>query len=478
MDRARTSALLAELSVRVGTGTLLWRGPDLSGSDVDLVALPGAEAALAAMLRDAGLEAGPGDPSHVVWRPRDGADVAIDVLPWTAWPAYYPSLRRVVSRARPAPATPPVAAPEDRLLMLGAEAVAGRPLAKIASRAESLLNDAGVRDRLDAVAAAEGLETFACLVAAPERLRERGRHGRLPYPSAVRAAVRSAPARAALRSRVAARRRRLVGDRPARRGRAAAGWGVTLRRIAHHPRSAGHDRPLLVAVSGMDGSGKSTVTEALRAGLAERGAPAITTWGRFAGDTEVLDRVALVGKRLLRRPETTADPVAAGAPAEEEEDGPVLPSRRGPVGWIWVLFLAALSARRLRQAGRHRRGGISVVADRWLADSVVDMELRYGRHRVAELVMSVAAPRPDLGLILLVDHATAFRRNSEDQARWVLAAMEAGYAQAVGRFGLVPLDARRSAAEVVRDARALLDTLPLRAFEGRQRATPPDGTER
>lgn len=454
MDRERAETLLARLGRRVGGGVLMWRGAELDGADLDLLVLAGAEGALAATLRADGLRPAAGDPGHSVWRSPDGSDLEVDVLRWSAWPAYYPSLAGIVERSGQ-PGTPlPVAAPEDRLLMLAAEAVAGRPLAKVASRARRLLADHTTRERLAALGRSEGMTALAALVLEPDRLERRGRRGRLSYAQALVLARGSPAARAALRSRLLARLR------------ATGAWqGAKSARDARRRRTG-----LLVTVSGMDGSGKSTLAATLSDQLLADGRPTEAVWSRFGGDTEVLDRVAGVAKRILRRRGTIADPVAAGGrgrselkagPRRADRADPPPPPRRGPTAWAWVTFVAALAGRRLRAAARRRRGGTTVICDRWVADAVVDMELRYGRHRLAELAMSLAAPRPDLALLLVVDHRTAFERNSEDQAGWVLDRMERGYADAAKRWGLTPIGASRDASLVASEAGALLEALVL-----------------
>jgi len=439
VDRERCEALLAKLSTHVGEGALLWRGADLGGSDVDLVALRGSEGAIAAVLREERFLPTRGDPGHVFWRSEDGNAVAIDVLSWAAWPRYYPSLAGITARARRGEGPLPVSSPEDRLLIFGAEAVAGRPLEKIARRARELLRDPEVRERLDALARTEGLEQLAAIVAEPDRLLRRGRWGRLPYTAALVAASRSHPARAALRRRVSVRSR--------------AGLS---RAVPRHRRR--RPRGLLVTVSGMDGSGKSTTAEALRAGLEQSGRPVTKVWGRFAGDIEVLDPVASAVKAVLGSRPSIGGPVSA---REQERAGPRTADqgRRGPVAWTWVAFIAVVRARRLHRATRPRRHAVAVVCDRWLPDAVVDMELRYGRHRTAELLMSLVAARPDLAILLDIDHATAYERNPEDQARWVLEDMERRYSEAAGRWEMVPIDARQAPDKVVDQAWTLTESI-------------------
>src|SRR5207253_1985706 len=88
-----------------------------------------------------------------IWSAPDGS-ARFDVMPASAWPPYYPPLSGVVERARPGRQPLPVASEEDRLLILAADAVTGRPVEKLTRRMRSLLEAPGVSGRLEAVARA------------------------------------------------------------------------------------------------------------------------------------------------------------------------------------------------------------------------------------------------------------------------------------------------------------------------------------
>jgi hypothetical protein len=430
VDEAAARALIATVAREVGPNAILWRGDALGGSDVDLVVLPSAEARLAATLAAAGLRPALSDPGHVMWTPPGGADVAIDVLSAAHWPAYYPSLEGVRERASAADGGLPVASAEDRLLIVAAEAVGGRPLEKVLRKARPLLEAPGTGDRLAALAAVERMEPLGALVRDPDRLARRARRGRLPYPSAVMAALRSDAARAALRERVAGR----VG----RRRRRTQG--------------------VLVTLSGMDGAGKSTFTAAVRAHLERRGLPARDEIVRIGRRGARLDRIAVPVKRLLRREGSTADPVAAGdEQAKASGRAPAEAPRRG-IGWVWTVIVAvenALAARRIARARRQT----NVVTDRWLPDYLVDFELRYGRHPLGGRILRAGIPRADLAVLLEIDAETSAARKPGDQAPSVLARMEERYASVATELGLVRIDGRAPREDVEAAVLALVDSL-------------------
>lgn len=441
----RLRELLATAARRLGDRAVLWRGEDLGGSDVDLLVTPDGEAALTRLLAGAGLRPAPGDPGHVVWSGR--GLTPIDVLHAPAWPSYYPSLAGVLGRLERGGALPPRLSAADRALVLAAEAVAGKPLEKVHRRAAPAVAAAG--GSLGAVAAEEGLSELAQLISGPGELARRERRGRLPYPAAVGLALRSGAARAALRTRLASRAAALTG-RPAPR-----------------PRDRGDAQPLLLALSGMDGAGKSTAAEVLRQRLEVSGLPAEIAWARIGGESALLDRLAGPVKRVLGRRGTVADPIAAGGPAiaktrDPREEG----GRRRLTSWAWIVIVAWANARSYRAAAAARRRGVTVVCDRWATDALVDLELRYGRHGVARAVLRHLPPRPDMAILLEIDAATAAARKPGDQARWVLDEMERLYVLEASASSLTRVDARLPREDVQEHLGALVDALVARGRDG------------
>jgi thymidylate kinase len=103
------------------------------------------------------------------------------------------------------------------------------------------------------------------------------------------------------------------------------------------------------------------------------------------------------------------------------------------------------------------RSGTSVVADRWVTDSLVDLELRYGRHAVAERVLTGLAPRADLDILLEIDAATSAQRKPDDWPVPVLERMEAAYARVAELTGARRIDAARPRDEVLAELAELVD---------------------
>lgn len=443
MTEDPTSALLERVAGLLGYRAILWRGAE-PGSDVDLLVLDSALPELSRLLTEAGLHAEAGDPGHVVWMPSSpgGGPLPLDILAFSSWPSHYPSLPGVMSRLQTSEAGPPVASAADRALIFAAEAVGGRPVEKVVDRIRPLLEGSGFPDDLRQVAAGEDLEALADLIGRPDALTALARRGRLPYPRAAALAVRSAAARAAVGARVAARLAEMASG-PSRGRRRRAGPG-----------------PLLVTVSGMDGAGKSTAAGIIEARLRAQGLPAAVIWARIGGESALLNRLATPVKRVLRRSGTVADPVAAGGPGiEKVQDPREAGGRRRLVSWAWIVIVATANALSYRRAASERRRGMHVICDRWATDAFVDLELRYGRHRVAEAMLRHLSPERDLGILLEVDARTAALRKPGDQAEHVLAAMEPLYARRAREEGLVRIDSRRPPADIEQTLSAVVDAL-------------------
>ena len=456
-QNARANDLLAALGREAPGAALLWRGPDLSGSDIDVVVAAERTHDVARLLRDAGLSPAPQDDGRVMWRSFAGDGVIIDAMPARAWPTWYPALDRVFDRASEEDAPLPVASPGDRLLIRAAELVGGRPVEHIARKVRPLLAEPGAREELRQVAAEEDAEPLARLIAAMDALEPSAGPGPLSFARAAKVAARSGHARAALRAR--------------------AGRAVGLAQRPPPPAGAKPGEGLVIALSGMDGSGKSTAALELVARVEERGRPAVISWSRLAAESELLDLIAAPVRRVLRRSRPTASSEAtAGLEGLTRGDASAAPSgtssaaepigRGGAVESVWVAIVAAVNARSSRRSARLARDGVVVVCDRWLVDALVDLELRYGHHRAASWILRRATPRADLAVLLEIDAATSIARKPGDHAPPVLERMAGLYADAAAAVGFPPAGAEPRASLVRIDARGSREDV-LAALESR-----------
>jgi thymidylate kinase len=202
----------------------------------------------------------------------------------------------------------------------------------------------------------------------------------------------------------------LGGDELARwrRGRPAASPAPLpgLRSLLRRPRRR---RRLAVAVSGVDGAGKSELCRVLAEDLHRLGVPVSVVWTRPGMRLGILDRLARTGKRALGHGgETGLRRVAGG------EDPRRVRSRRGMTGWTWAFLVTAAFVRDVRRQWRRARG--VVLFDRHLVDALVTLDVAYGGVGLGLHRAMVRRLVPDAALTIYLDVPAeiAARRKPED----------------------------------------------------------------
>ena len=179
------------------------------------------------------------------------------------------------------------------------------------------------------------------------------------------------------------------------------------RRLARHrPR---RHRRFVVAVSGVDGAGKSTLVSGLQEQLSHAQVPTHVLWARPGLSMGPhLSSLARGAKRLLRQdPTPGVRAVAAG-------DGPALRSRTGLVGWVWVMTVTCAYLVQVRTAHRRTRG--VVLYDRHLQDALTTLDFAYAGVRLgaARALVRWLLPRADITLFLDVPADLAVARKPDD----------------------------------------------------------------
>lgn len=167
-------------------------------------------------------------------------------------------------------------------------------------------------------------------------------------------------------------------------------------------------RRVVVALSGVDGAGKSTLARVLVDDLRRAGVPATVVWSRPGMRLGLLAGVAKVAKRALgERPEPGVRSVAAG-------DTRVPRSRQGALGLLWA---TAVVASYVADSWRfHIAAQGVVVYDRHAVDAAVTLDVLYGgldlrAHRAA---VNRLLPRPDVHVYLDVPADVAVARKPGD----------------------------------------------------------------
>ena len=235
------------------------------------------------------------------------------------------------------------------------------------------------------------------------------------------------------------------------------------RRAASVPWPARRRRGAVIALSGLDGAGKSTQALALKEALECLGYDVTIGWTRIAWD-DTLWRMALPVKALLQRalgvlsrePRSSAGPAADGPSAAAAAGEPPDRVKRlregsGLLTHAWTLVIAlsnGVSQRRLTRPAL-RAGGI-VICDRYTLDSIVALRFAYGRHRrfrVQRAVIAALSPTPRRAYFLDVCPETAYARKAEGGTSW-LAGHRSLYRQEHVDLGVRLLDGERPQAEL------------------------------
>jgi hypothetical protein len=152
-------------------------------------------------------------------------------------------------------------------------------------------------------------------------------------------------------------------------------------------------RPMVIGVSGLDGSGKSTQIAALRTTLAELGVPADVAW-KPVGHGHALRLVRRTVKRLLGASPTGVAPVRAEAPALTWDPNPAsrrLRERSPALTSAWSAYVAISTAAAYRGAElRCRITGRALICDRHALDTDAHLVFQYGDARRPDLAIRLS----------------------------------------------------------------------------------------
>lgn len=176
-------------------------------------------------------------------------------------------------------------------------------------------------------------------------------------------------------------------------------------------RKQGH----VIALSGLDGAGKSTQAAALVDSLHQLGFEAAAVWTRLAQDPS-LDRIAGPVKAILRRRRrprsSSGGGVDAAAQVSVDED------QRGPlVTFLWSHLVAVANGRAHRRAVlKELRRGRVVVCDRYVLDSHVHLRRKYPTLRSVRTqvgLIRLLSPKPLRSYLLHIDAEESTRRKQD-----------------------------------------------------------------
>jgi thymidylate kinase len=166
----------------------------------------------------------------------------------------------------------------------------------------------------------------------------------------------------------------------------------------------------LVTLSGLDGAGKSSQAAALHRALDRLGYRPVQEWAPLGGTPAALAVVSL-GRPLLRRAMGKTPRLGIGHGSGDTAD------RSQGLRALWVAILASLNAAaHLRARLRHTGRGRTLIFDRYVLDSAVQLQHNYGDTglvRVCIRLLRMLSPKATRAYFLDVSPETA-RGRKED----------------------------------------------------------------
>jgi thymidylate kinase len=431
-ESAELAPLLAELDGCVRDRVLVFGSLPPAARDLDLLARPGEREALATQLGSLGFERK--DDQWVRFRKAHTA--VVDLAPVDAWHLPPEEVRALFGKALPLPGLNAFVrpAPAHALLILARKFVRARERSlnpKLRNRLESVaIEDPGVWEAAADRAGHWGAESaLACLSAA--------------YSDAAKISVFT-------QSRAVAEIMRASGRGPARAHFQA--WASRFPR----PR-----RSTLVTFSGLDGAGKSSQVGALERALHTVGCQVVPEWAPLGGTPSAMAIVAF-GRPLLRRATGATEVDRSPRLGIGHLEGNVSSSTKrsqAVLRGVWVTTLVGLNAAaHLRAKLRHLGRGRTVIFDRYVLDSAVQLQHNYGDTRLVRLCMGLLkglSPKATRGYFLDVRPETARGRKADLWSIDQLGRRAALYRDWHERFEVVRLDGERPpevlAEEIARD---------------------------
>jgi hypothetical protein len=256
--------------------------------------------------------------------------------------------------------------------------------------------------------------------------------------------------------RCAALEQELTGPGPVAELRAGLGARPNLVWLAARARGAGRlarrvarPRRLTIALTGLDGAGKSTQAEQLITWLRRMDVGAERVWIRigFGHTAPVRTAVRLLQRLLPAGSHSAMHARASGEPSERHA------TRRGLLGWAWALVVTSDYVWRQRRMSRPR--GAVTILDRSLPDAIVGLEVGYGGAVSLEFqrrLLQRLGRKADVTAYLRLSAAGSARRKEDMWAMSVLEQYVDLYDELLlGSDDVMVLDAERPRLEIGRE---------------------------
>jgi thymidylate kinase len=164
----------------------------------------------------------------------------------------------------------------------------------------------------------------------------------------------------------------------------------------------------VVSFSGVDGSGKTTLMDALTTDLENAGVPTSRVWLRPGMGLGWIAALAGRVKRLLG-----ADPRPGVGVLAADPDS-VLASRRGVQGWVWSLIVVTAFVVGVRR--QHGASSGVVLYDRHVADALATLDFAYAGTDLTlqRWMITTFTPSADVAFYLDIPAEVALARKPGD----------------------------------------------------------------
>lgn len=206
----------------------------------------------------------------------------------------------------------------------------------------------------------------------------------------------------------------------------------------------------LICLTGIDGSGKTTLGKKITAFLQDRGLPALYVYSRFSRPI-IFKPVQLVAQKIFLT-DNSRRPYSALTDHKRSlfDRHPVL--KRIFMAVLLLDYCAQLSVKVTVPVIRHK----IVVCDRYIYDTLisdmaVDMNLSNDEtHQLTDKCLKLV-PKPSISFLLDVDEQTAFLRKTDTSSVEYLKDRRAKYVELANHYDMHVLDANRSMTDVYTD---------------------------
>lgn len=208
----------------------------------------------------------------------------------------------------------------------------------------------------------------------------------------------------------------------------------------------GEERAFLICLSGIDGSGKTTLARWLVGLMQERGIKTRYVYGRYSAF--LLVPFFSLGRRLFLRGENASADYAGYTKSKRAVfRTPLFSLIYQSILLFDYFFQVTLKVRLPLLLGQ------SIICDRYVYDTVVTdlaVDLNYGKGKMAKVIEACLQlmPKPDLTFLVDVSEEVAYQRKNDVPSIEYLSELRVLYKWLGGKYGMTVLQGTKELAEL------------------------------